>query len=241
MCSECWRLGSTYSERKWVTALVALYSIHDANTTLGADFGVFIGPDGKQSRSPQVEWPATPEDLGEFTVPLTSERYLTCYKLAFVKPYIFTLLPAGTVPTTSITDSVSSASTIPFSPSPVLQIRSSISLQPSQTLCFPFDPSTSSSPEATTPSATTHTLRLLTPSPNAKSPLFVISTPVDRAMAASEGSSMWKFKMKGWGEQVDELVADGSYDEAIKLLDTIDEAVLPDKVSHIPAAKMFCF
>lgn len=38
--------------------------------------------------------------------------------------------------------------------------------------------------------------------------------------------------MKGWGEQVDELVAEGSYDEAIKLLDTIDEAVLPDKVGH---------
>lgn len=33
---------------------------------LDADFGVFIGPDGKQSRTPQVEWPATPEDLGEF-------------------------------------------------------------------------------------------------------------------------------------------------------------------------------
>lgn len=37
--------------------------------------------------------------------------------------------------------------------------------------------------------------------------------------------------MKSWGEQVDELVADGSYGEAIKLLDTLDEAVLPDKVS----------
>lgn len=43
--------------------------------------------------------------------------------------------------------------------------------------------------------------------------------------------------MKGWGEQVDELVVEGSYDEAIKLLDTIDEAVLPDKVSDI----FYCF
>lgn len=158
-------------------------------------------------------------------------------KIAFVKPYIFTLLPAGTVPTSSITNTISNATSTaaPFFPSPVLQIRSSISLIPSQTLSFPFDPSlassTSSEPAATTTTTTTHTLRLLTPSPNAKSPLFVVSTPVDRTAAAHEGSTVWRFKMKGWGEQVDELVAEGAYSEAIKFLETVDEAVLPDKVT----------
>lgn len=29
------------------------------------DFGVFVGTDGKQSRPNQIEWPATPEDLGK--------------------------------------------------------------------------------------------------------------------------------------------------------------------------------
>jgi hypothetical protein len=42
--------------------------------------------------------------------------------------------------------------------------------------------------------------------------------------------------MKLWGEQVDELVDAGKYAEALALLDTIDEVLLPDKVCiHQPA------
>jgi hypothetical protein len=36
--------------------------------------------------------------------------------------------------------------------------------------------------------------------------------------------------MKPWSEQVDELVRDGLYSDALALLATIDEALLPDKV-----------
>jgi hypothetical protein len=36
--------------------------------------------------------------------------------------------------------------------------------------------------------------------------------------------------MKPWSEQIDELVYDGSYSDALALLETIDEALLPDKV-----------
>ena len=36
--------------------------------------------------------------------------------------------------------------------------------------------------------------------------------------------------MKPWGEQVDELIDAGKYAEALALLDTIDAALLPDKV-----------
>jgi hypothetical protein len=73
-------------------------------------------------------------------------------------------------------------------------------------------------------------LRLLTPSPSAKSPLFLVSTPSDRATATAEGSSIWCFRMKSWGLQVDELVDAGMYAEALALLNSIDAAVLPDKV-----------
>jgi Vam6/Vps39-like protein vacuolar protein sorting-associated protein 39 len=113
-----------------------------------------------------------------------------------------------------------------FYSSPVLQIHSSISLQLSQSLPLPFN-----SPQPTSsPAPTNYTLRLLTPSPSAKSPLFVISTPTDRTTAASEGSTIWCIRMKPWGEQADELIDAGKYAEALALLDIIDVALLPDKV-----------
>lgn len=96
----------------------------------------------------------------------------------------------------------------------------------SQSLPFPFN----SPPPTLPPAPTNYTLRLLTPSPSAKSPLFLVSTPTDRTTAASEGSSIWCLRMKPWGEQVDELVDVGKYAEALTLLDTIDAAFLPDKV-----------
>lgn len=37
--------------------------------------------------------------------------------------------------------------------------------------------------------------------------------------------------MKPWGEQVDELVEAESYKEALELLETIEAAILPDKVN----------
>lgn len=86
------------------------------------------------------------------------------------------------------------------------------------------------------PSANTSTLtssqsvRLLTPSPSAKSPLFLVTTPTDRATAAASGSSVWQFSMKPWSIQLDELIEAGSYADALALLTRLDQAVLPDKV-----------
>lgn len=148
----------------------------------------------------------------------------------FVQPYIFTILPAGSVPTAPGDDAASAHGQPTFYSSPVLQIHSSISLQISQSLPFPFN-----SPQLTSPPVPiNYTLRLLTPSPSpsAKSPLFLVSTPTDRATAASEGSTIWCLRMKPWGEQVDELIDATNYAEALALLNTIDAALLPDKV-HI--------
>jgi hypothetical protein len=36
--------------------------------------------------------------------------------------------------------------------------------------------------------------------------------------------------MKSWGEQIDELVDSEAYDVALALLQTVDKALLPDKV-----------
>lgn len=37
--------------------------------------------------------------------------------------------------------------------------------------------------------------------------------------------------MKPWAQQIDELVRDGLYADALALLDTLDQVVFPDKVS----------
>jgi len=70
----------------------------------------------------------------------------------------------------------------------------------------------------------------MTPSASAKAPLFVLTTPIDKVAAASEGSSIWQFTMEPWSEQIDELVFAGQYSDALALLDSIDESLLPDKV-----------
>jgi len=39
-------------------------------------------------------------------------------------------------------------------------------------------------------------------------------------------------RMKGWGEQVDELMEKQLYGEALATLEGVDEVLLPDKVSE---------
>lgn len=138
--------------------------------------------------------------------------------LAFVRPYIFSILPAGSVPTVQPDGSSISG------PIPTVEIRSSISSLPVQTLSFPPLPITTSATNSS------HIVRLLTPSPSAKPPLFLITTPADRVTATASGSSIWQFRMKPWSAQLDELVETGSYTDAIALLARLDQAVLPDKV-----------
>src|SRR6202035_2295008 len=140
---------------------------------------------------------------------------------AYIKPYIFSILPAGSVTNTQADLSTSSAAhQHPFIQTAVIQIISLLSLHPIQTLAFPF---------SSTASPTPCTVRLMTPSPSARSSMFFVTTPTDRS-AATEGSSIWKLTMKSWVEQVDELVSVEQYADALALLDTVDQAVLSDKV-----------
>ncbi|CCL98167.1 uncharacterized protein FIBRA_00161 [Fibroporia radiculosa] len=168
--------------------------------------GVIVGTEAKSNRKEQIDWPAPPDEL------------------AFIRPYVFSVLPSGTVPASpSESLSSSTASQANFIPTPVVEIRSSISLSVVQTL--PFPPIS----DVATPVITQYAVRLLTTSSLNKSPLFLVTTPMDRATAASAGSTIWQFTMKAWSLQVDELVAVGSYVEALALLETIDVALLPDK------------
>ncbi|KAJ6570100.1 hypothetical protein DFH09DRAFT_1465283 [Mycena vulgaris] len=177
--------------------------------------GVFIGRDAAPSRPASVEWPAPPEEI------------------AFVKPYIFSVLPPGSIPLQSPKPTGEPSGTQPpLIPTTVVQIRSSISLLPTQTLSFPFNQPSSSSSLSNSPTINA-TVRLLTPSPSAKSPLFLVTTPTDRAAAAAEGSTIWQFRMKSWDAQIDELVVAGQYSDALALLDTIDPGALRDKEQRV--------
>ncbi|KAM5530078.1 hypothetical protein V8D89_016261 [Ganoderma adspersum] len=166
--------------------------------------GFLVGSAGKTVRSESIDWPAPPEEI------------------ALVKPYVFAILPPGTVPTLQL-DDVPGISASTFVASPVIEIRSAISLFPVQTIPFPPGPLT---PFAT---AASHTIRLLSPSPSAKSPLFVISTPIDRTAAVNNGSAIWCFRMKPWTQQIDELVDAGAYAHALSLLESLDSALITDK------------
>ena len=145
------------------------------------------------------------------------------YYLALVKPYLVSILPVGTM-----------LSTDPSSPAhattnPVLQARSSLSLSVSQTISYPFAALRSSK----APPTTQYSLRLLSPGPFGNPPLFLLSAPNDRATLAAEGSALWLFDLKAWNAQVDELVSEGKYQEALELLDTLDEDKISDKVIQI--------
>ncbi|KAJ7671538.1 hypothetical protein DFH06DRAFT_118208 [Mycena polygramma] len=160
--------------------------------------GIFIGPDATLSRPGSIEWPAPPEEL------------------AFVKPYILSILPPGSIPSQSVKPSPEppgTGSQVNVAPTAVVQIHSSISFVPTQTVLIP----------------TVSTVRFLATSPSAKTPLFFVTTPIDRAAAAAEGSIIWQLKMKSWDTQIDELVGAGQYPDALALLDTIDTVALPDK------------
>jgi tetratricopeptide (TPR) repeat protein len=171
--------------------------------------GFIIGTDGKQTKPVTIDWPGPPDEV------------------AFVNPYIFSILPPGTVPVPENggaslpSGSVPAASQPSLIPSPVVQVISSLTTQPVQTL--PFPPTSSASSPATC------TIRLLTSSPAAKAPIFLVATPSDRTVAISEGSSIWHIRMRSWGDQIDELVQRCLYSDALSLLDTLDKTLLPDK------------
>ncbi|OJA10648.1 hypothetical protein AZE42_11959 [Rhizopogon vesiculosus] len=171
--------------------------------------GFVVGTDGKQTKPATIDWPSPPDKVGQH----------------FYLPYIFSILPPGTVPrpenggTSTSSGSALAAPQSSLIPSPVVQIISSLTMQPVQTLPFPLTPLVSL--------GATCTFRLLTSSPTV---FFLVATPNDRTVAAAEGSSIWQFQMKSWGDQIDELVQRGLYSDALSLVDTLDTDLLPHKV-----------
>lgn len=165
--------------------------------------GIFLGADGRPTRREGVEWSATPQEL------------------AFAKPYVFAVLPSGSVPSLK-NSSLSNAH------HPVLQIRSVGTLFAVQTLCFP-PAAASGAPKPASSASSPPQVRLLTPSSGNKPPVYVVVTPTDRTTLEREGSTVWQLEMHGWGQQINELVEQGEFEEALGLLDSVDNVILEDK------------
>ncbi|PPR05963.1 hypothetical protein CVT24_004627 [Panaeolus cyanescens] len=185
--------------------------ISQSEILIGKDVeGVFIGPNGRPTRPATIEWPVPPEEI------------------SFIKPYIFSVLPAGSIqtqntePTPGSSSGAGSSTQVQTNPTALVQIRSSLSMQITQTIFFPFNASEYSPIQNAT-------IRLLTPSNPSQSRLYLLTTPTDKTAAANDGSSVWSFKMRPWSEQIDELVLNGLYADALELLDIVDNALLSDK------------
>ncbi|KAG9103535.1 Vacuolar morphogenesis protein 6 [Ceratobasidium sp. 370] len=205
--------------------------------------GLFFGVDGQTTRPLGVDWPAAPEET------------------VYTKPYIISSFPPNSLSASSGTDHSTSSTSIAVItqqtstiPNSALQIRSSLSLQPVQTLRFPFieDPTKAVAPPAATAKSGAaskqpgpsppHTLRLLTATPGSgpSAPTYVLSTPTDRTALASEGSTLWALILRPWAAQVDELVHKGKYADALALLGVVP--VQPDptrRVRGLRAVQLF--
>jgi hypothetical protein len=57
--------------------------------------------------------------------------------------------------------------------------------------------------------------------------ILFVSTPMDKALSLSEGSTIWIIRGMNIGEQVDELVREGRVSDAIGLVEAVGEDGLP--------------
>jgi Vam6/Vps39-like protein vacuolar protein sorting-associated protein 39 len=156
----------------------------------------------------------------KLVIPFSLREIVSHTFVALVKPYLVSILPIGTVLST---DSSAPAHAVT---GPVLQARSTLSLTVSQTIPYPFAALKTSKSLPTTQ----YSLRLLSPGPFGNSPLFLLSSPNDRTTLSVEGSALWLFDLKGWDAQIDELVAECKYSEALELLDSLEDGSVPNKV-----------
>jgi hypothetical protein len=69
--------------------------------------------------------------------------------------------------------------------------------------------------------------------------LFFVSTPTDRALLSSEGSTVWCLKASEVGIQIDELIREGRVADAIGLVEAVGEAGL-SPVSALACIRLTC-
>lgn len=132
--------------------------------------------------------------------------------LAFASPFIYSITPSP--PSTSNT-----------TPPPIVNIHLGPSLIARTSLTLPTLSAGTSSVSSLIPTTSTTSLspaEALLPS----SRLLFISTPTDKALLQSEGSTVWAVRSGDVGEEVDELVKEGYASDAIGLVEAVGEGGL---------------
>lgn len=161
--------------------------------------GILLSADGKPTRQEGIEWPITPDST------------------IFVHPYIVSVLPAVAAASTFTSKLTFGAlSGAAETSQPNVQVLSSKTLAQVQLLRLPSE-------------AGVRMISLPILSSSAKPPIYICSSPTDRGALESEGATVWKLEMERWDTQVNELVRKGEFQEAIALLDSIDQVFLEDK------------
>lgn len=173
------------------------------------ELGGFYSSEGTFTRQDSIQWPAPPEALGDSS---SSVAGLELTILAFSNPYIYSVVP--TLSSSSATQ-----------PSSSINIHLGPTLLPRRSLSIP------------SPTAGSVTITSLVPvngiepgSPaealKASTKMLFCSTPTDKALLQSEGSTIWALRASDIGEEVDELLREGRSMDAIGLVEAVGESGL---------------
>ena len=173
--------------------------------------GNLLDAEGKLSRSGTIEYASQPEEVR------------VCW------PYLLSVLPSQAALTTLTRQQAAD----PVLTSPSIQIHAIPTLNKAQEMYVPpvdlvevtARPRSMVDMPAARPVLTA---RLLTASANYRSPLVVLTQPPENT--AVSDSNLWLCTLQSWSDQLTSLVASGSYEEALKLLASLDngQTVLPD-------------
>jgi hypothetical protein len=145
---------------------------------------------------------------------------------AFSNPYIYSVVPLAPAPGASN----------PAAPTSAIQIHLAPTLSLRQTLPIPAPPAggLSFSALVSLTTATGPTSPAAAMASSAK--MLLVSTPTDKTLVASEGSTVWGLEAGDVGEQVDELIREGRVGDAIGLVESVGEAGLSPVCPTVPLA-----
>ncbi|ORX35229.1 hypothetical protein BD324DRAFT_642956 [Kockovaella imperatae] len=163
------------------------------------DNGIFLSSEGSSTRSSSLTWSAPPESL------------------AYSNPFIYSIVPF--VPPTASSSASSSVSP----PTSAIQVHLSPTLHLYTTLILPLPSAGGLTAQHLCPIRSSSNSTLASSVSSSIKFLF-ISTPLDKTLATSEGSSIWSIESGDLGECVDSLVQEGRVADAIGLVEAVGES-----------------
>ncbi|WVQ65020.1 uncharacterized protein L199_003190 [Kwoniella botswanensis] len=160
------------------------------------DLGAFLSSEGNYTRTESLQWPGPPDAL------------------AFANPYIYSVIPV--IPSSS----TSTSSPVPV-PTVHVHLAPTLALRQALSLPAPATGGLTVSHLAGTKDAIPSSIPAENMSSSTK--MLIVSTPIDRHLLQSEGSSIWALMSSDIGEEVDLLVKEGRIGDAIGLVEAVGQ------------------